>query len=178
MRKIAGLVASALLLSAAATPVAAQARGYFGFGAGLSLPTGDFGDDFKTGWLGQVVAGITGASGKIGARIDGQYVRHSPDGGTGHLRMIGVNGDLVWTPGKRPANVHPYLLGGIGFYNGKFSGGGDGESDLAFNLGAGVQVHIKDGMDFFAEGRWISVRSDPQSTNFIPIVLGLRFGGI
>jgi opacity protein-like surface antigen len=179
MRKITGLAVTALLVGAVtATPATAQARGYFGFGAGLSLPTGDFGDGLKTGWLGQVVAGITGASGVIGGRIDGQYVRHSPDVGTGHFRMIGVNADLVWTPGKRPAKMHPYLLGGVGFYNGKSSGAtADGDTKFAFNLGAGLQVHLKDGMDFFAEGRWISVRSDP-TTNFIPIVLGLRFGGI
>ncbi len=179
MRKITGLAATALLFGAiAAQPAAAQARGYVGFGGGLSIPTGDFADGFKTGWLGQVVAGITGPSGVLGGRIDGQYVRHSPDVGTGHIRMIGVNGDLVWTPGKRPAKMHPYLLGGVGFYNAKASGATDGETKFAFNLGAGLQIHLKDRMDFFAEGRWVSIRSDPGSTNFIPIVVGLRFGGV
>jgi opacity protein-like surface antigen len=178
-RKTTGLVAAALLVGmVAATPGSAQARGYFGFGGGLSVPTGDFAEGFKTGWLGQFVAGITGASGMIGGRIDGQYVRHSLDVGTGNVRMIGVNGDLVWTPGRRPAKLHPYLMGGVGFYNAKASNATEGETNFAFNLGAGLQVHLKEGMDFFAEGRWISVRSDPGSTNFIPIVLGLRFGGI
>jgi opacity protein-like surface antigen len=108
-----GLAAAALLMAVTAQNATAQARGYIGFGAGLSLPVGDFKDCCKTGWLGQVIAGVTGASGMIGGRIDGNYIRNSVKGTGGlHSTLLGANLDLVVTPGKRPAKVHPYLLGG------------------------------------------------------------------
>lgn len=178
MRRITGLVATALLFGgAAATPAAAQARGYVGFGAGLAIPTGHFQDCCKTGPLGQVVAGITGASGVLGGRIDGMYIRNGVSGtGTGHVTHIGVNADIVFTPGKRPAKLHPYLLGGLGFFNSKL--GNFSETKFAFNLGAGMQVHLGGRMDLFAEGRYLSVQTEGGSTNMVPITLGLRWGGV
>lgn len=177
-RKITGLAAAALLAGTlGASPALAQARGYIGLGAGVALPMGDFKNCCKTGFLGQVVAGITGASGMLGGRIDGMYIRNRVKGtGTGHSTHVGVNADLVWTPGKRPAKVHPYLLGGIGFFNSKF--GNFGETKFAFNLGAGLQVHVGGRMDFFGEARYLSVQTEGGSTNMIPIAVGLRWGGI
>jgi hypothetical protein len=173
-----GLATVALLLVAgAAAPVAAQARGYIGFGAGASIPIGDFADAAKTGWLGQVMGGVTSANGMLGGRIDGTYGQNSFKGtGFGKLKLLGVNADVVITPGKRPAKAHPYFLAGVGFYNAK--AGGDGDTKLALNGGLGIQIHAGNRMDFYAEGRFISVRSEGGSTNFIPITIGLRFGGI
>ena len=178
MRKITGLAATALLFGAiAATPAAAQARGYVGFGAGVAVPTGDFKNCCKTGFLGQVVAGITGASGVLGGRVDGMYIRNNVKSpGSGHATHLGVNLDVVWTPGKRPASVHPYLLGGIGFFNSEF--GNFDETKFAFNAGAGLQVHMGAQMSFFGEARYLSVQTTGGSTNMIPIAIGLRWGGI
>ncbi|HEU5220368.1 MAG TPA: outer membrane beta-barrel protein [Gemmatimonadales bacterium] len=182
--RLAGLSVMALLLAGATRPAAAQARGYVGFGAGVSVPLGDFADDYKLGWLGQVVAGVTGASGKIGGRIDGMYARNALKGTGGfHLGLFGANADIVFTPGKRPAKVHPYILGGVGFFNAKLGGpsgytGGSSSTDFAWNLGAGIQIHTSSKMDFFTEARFISISSDPSSTNFLPISIGIRWGGI
>jgi len=178
MRKITGLAVTALLLGAiAARPAAAQARGYVGFGGGLAFPTGDFKNCCKTGFLGQVIAGITGPSGVLGGRVDGMYIRNNVKSpGSGHSTHLGANVDVVWTPGKRPAKVHPYLLGGIGFFNSKF--GTFDETKFAFNAGAGIQIHLGNRMDFFGEGRYLSVQTDGGSTNMIPFAIGLRWGGI
>ena len=176
-RKLVGLAVTALLITGAARPANAQARGYVGFGAGLSLPVGDFKTCCKLGWLGQVVAGVTGANGVLGGRIDGMYARNSVKGtGGGSLKLLGVNADLVWTPGKRPAKVHPYLLGGLGFFNVKSSGAG--QTKFAFNFGGGLQIHSGDRMSIFTEARFISIKSSGGSTNFIPISVGLRWGGV
>lgn len=176
-RTIAGFMATGLLTVALAAPASAQARGYVGFGGGLSLPTGNFGDVYKTGWLGQVIAGITGPSGMFGGRIDGTYVRHSRDGVPAEsIRLLGANADLVVAPGSAAAKVRPYLLGGVGFFNSKAEGF-DGVTDFAFNLGGGLSVKAGSKMSVFLEARYISVQSDPSSTGFIPISIGLRFGG-
>jgi opacity protein-like surface antigen len=179
-RTIAGFVATGMLTVALAAPAAAQARGYVGFGAGLSLPTGDFGDGVKTGWLGQVIAGITGPSGMLGGRIDGMYVRHSWEGtADGSTTLFGANADLVVSPGSGASKVRPYLLGGVGFFNGKDKVAGvssDGETKFAFNVGGGLQVKAGSRMHVFLEGRYISVRTE-NAIGFIPISVGLRWGG-
>ena len=178
-RALAGLAAG-LLTVALATPATAQARGYVGFGAGVSIPTGDFADGVKTGWLGQVVAGITGPNGRIGGRIDGMYIKHSFDGvDDASDRLLGLNGDLVFTPGMAESKLRPYLLAGLGLMNAKTHVGyleTDGDTKLSFNLGAGFLVRAGARMSLFVEGRWISIRTD-DATNIIPISVGLRFGG-
>jgi hypothetical protein len=179
-RKIPGLMAAALLFGAvAASPAAAQARGYIGFGPGVSLPMGDFGDAAKTGWLGQVFGGITGPNGVIGGRIDGMYVRHSLEVPDASTALIGANADLVVSPGSAGAKIRPYVLGGVGFFNAKTEVGsveGEGQTNVAFNLGGGLTFKAG-GMAVFVEARYINVSTDPSSSSFIPIVLGLRFGG-
>lgn len=176
MKRIVGRMAVAgLALILVAGPASAQARGYLGFGAGVNVPVGDFADAFKLGWLGQVVAGITSANGKIGGRIDGSYSKNSVKSpGTGHVSLIGANADIVFTPGKRPAKVHPYFLAGVGFYNNDNAD----ETKFALNGGAGIQIHTGGKLDVYTEARFVSVRTDGASTNFIPITLGLRWGGI
>ena len=180
-RLVAGLLVTGLM-SAAAVPASAQARGYVGLGGGLSIPTGDFGDSFKMGWLGQLIAGITAPSGRFGGRIDGMYARHSLDDvDEGSTTMLGANGDLVFSPGSADARVRPYLLGGVGFYNVKGEVGDvefDGVTDFAYNFGAGIRFGGGGGrMSFFVEGRYISIQTEGSSTGFIPISVGIRWGG-
>jgi hypothetical protein len=179
-RIVRGVLVAGVVASIAAGGAQAQARGYIGFGGGVSIPSGDFADGVSTGWLGQVVAGITGPTGKIGGRINGSYTRHSfdtPLDDDPNIRYIGVMGDVVFSPGSGEAKLRPYLLGGLGFQNGKTNTvTAQGETDFAFNLGGGVNFAMGR-MKLFIEGRWLSVRSDPGSANMIPISVGLRFGG-
>ena len=178
-RVLTGLVALGLVAGAAA-PAGAQARGYVGLGGGLSVPTGDFADGVKTGWLGQLIAGITGPNGRFGGRIDGMYVRHSWEAvDDASTTLFGANADLVVTPGAEGAKLRPYILGGVGFFNGKQKVGGvsgEGETKFAFNFGAGVNIKAGARMSVFAEGRYISVRTE-DAIGFIPISVGLRWGG-
>ncbi len=182
-RMLAGLVASGFLMAAAAAPAAAQARGYIGFGAGAAIPTGSFADGDKLGWLGQVIAGITGPSGRLGGRIDGGYSRHSFKGTTsGHDGLFGANADVVLNFGMTTSKARPYVLAGVGFYNVKSTGTGTAsysvsETKGAFNGGAGVNIKTSGNMAVYLEGRFISIRSSPSSLNFVPFSIGLRWGG-
>jgi opacity protein-like surface antigen len=181
-RSLAGFIAGGVLTLALAAPAQAQARGYVGLGAGLSIPTGDFKDFYKTGGLGQLVAGITGANGMLGGRIDGMYIRHSLDTDVvdGSIQLLGANANLVVTPGSMDAKLRPYILGGVGFFNGKEEIDGDesdGETKFAFNLGAGAQMKLSGQMALFLEARYLSIRTD-DPISLIPIVLGLRWGGM
>lgn len=179
-RIVRGLLVAGVAASMTAGGAQAQARGYIGFGGGVSIPSGDFADGVSTGWLGQVVAGITGPTGKIGGRINGSYTRHSFDtllDDDPNIRFIGVMGDVVFSPGQPDAKLRPYLLGGLGFQNGKDNTAtAEGKTNFAFNFGGGVNFAVGR-MKLFIEGRWLSVRSDPASANMIPISAGLKFGG-
>lgn len=176
-RSMASMAAALLVLIAIAAPLQAQARGYVGFGGGVSMPLGSFGDAVDTGYLGQVIAGITGASGKLGGRVDGMYLTHGY--GPYNYRIIGFNADVVFTP-SAGGKAAPYFLGGLGMFNGKSTGTGvvsDGSTDLAFNLGGGLTIKAGARMSFFAEARYISIQTEGGKTAFIPISVGLRFGG-
>jgi opacity protein-like surface antigen len=183
-RMLAGLVASGFLMTVAAAPAAAQARGYIGFGAGVAIPTGTFADGDKLGWLGQVIAGITGPSGRLGGRIDGDYSRHSyKSPGIGHDGLFGANADVVLNLGTKSSKARPYVLAGVGFYNVKSTGAGGTYSTGtsftkgAFNGGAGVNIKTSGNMAVYAEGRFISIRASGGSLSFIPLSIGLRWGG-
>jgi hypothetical protein len=177
-RIVRAVLVAGVVASVAASGAEAQARGYIGFGGGVSIPTGDFGDAFGTGWLGQVVAGITGPTGVIGGRVNGTFTRHSHDTvNDASVKLLGAMGDLVFSPGSGEAKLRPYLLGGIGFQNVKEEVGAleVSETELAFNFGGGVNIAMGR-MKLFIEGRWLSVRTDP-SANMLPLSIGLRFGG-
>jgi hypothetical protein len=179
-RIVRSVLVAGVVASVAAGSASAQARGYIGFGGGVSIPTGDFADQVNTGWLGQVVAGITGPTGKLGGRINGTYTRHSFDtilDDDPNVRIIGAMGDVVFSPGQPEAKLRPYLLGGLGFQNAKENTAtADGETNFAFNFGAGVNFGMG-GAKLFVEGRWLSIRGDGGSTSLIPLSLGIRFGG-
>jgi opacity protein-like surface antigen len=186
MRRIAvGLMGPALMLALMAAPAAAQRanhhHAYIGIGGGLALPTGDYADAFKTGWNLDALAGFTTRGGIWGGRVDLMWAQNNLKLGlNGHERLLGLNGDIVLTPGHRPANWHPYLLAGIGVYNGKETATGvsGSETKFAFNGGAGVQIHTGHRSDVFLEGRFVSVRISGNALNFVPITVGFRWGGV
>jgi hypothetical protein len=154
-------------------------RGYFGIGGGLGIPVGDFGDLAKTGWLGQAIGGFTTRGGVFGARADVSFGQNSMKLAAGKLQLVGLNTDVVLTPGHRPANFHPYFLAGVGVYNAKPISGAAGSSQtkLALNTGVGVQFHLGHRTDLYVEGRLLSIRTQ-ASTNLIPLTVGFRWGGI
>lgn len=185
MRRVAlGFVALCVMVAATAAPVTAQkkdikTRGYIGIGGGLAIPVGEYGDLAKTGWLANLIGGFTTKGGIFGGRADAMWAQNSITNADGHERLLGLNADLVLTPGHRPANFHPYFLAGVGVFNARESAAGisGSETKLAINVGAGVQIHTGHRTDVFLEGRWLSIRAN-NPVNLIPLTLGLRWGGI
>ena len=190
MKRLAlSILGSGILLLGTAVSAAAQTkavkrdvstRGYFGVGGGLAVPVGDYGDIAKTGFVANAIGGFTTKGGIWGARADIMWAQNSLKAEDGHERLLGLNLDAVITPGHRPANAHPYFLAGLGVYNGKDTNPAVSGSStkLAINAGAGLQVHTGHRTDVFIEGRFITVRTSGTALNFIPIVLGIRWGGV
>ena len=176
-RIIVGTAALGISLTLAARPAGAQARGYVGFGGGVGFPTGGYNTLVKTGWLGQVVAGVTAPRGRIGGRIDGTFAKNNLGIGGGYDRFLGVMGDLVLSPKPGRSATRPYLLGGIGFQNGKNSLLQSTDTKFAFNAGVGVTIKLGIQTSVYAEGRFLSVRTSPDAYNMFPVSAGLRLGG-
>jgi opacity protein-like surface antigen len=83
------------------------------------------------------------------------------------------------------ATFRPYLIGGGGVYNFKTTGTNDlgtivstDNSTTKFGLNAGAGFDFKLGsVGLFLESRFHDVFMSGQDLKFVPITLGLRFGG-
>ena len=185
MRAFRRVVLGAVLLgTVGAAPAAAQGA-KFSVGGGLTLPLSDFGDAASTGFHGLAAVGFQPANLPVGFQIDGMYQRFgledAPDDFDGHFQVIQGTANVVYTfTTAEESTFHPYLIGGVGLYN--FKAGGDdlpdsdSETDFGINAGAGFDFQAG-AVGLFVEGRFHNVFSDPDNTNFIPITVGVRFGG-
>jgi opacity protein-like surface antigen len=173
-----GLVLLAVMaLVVAARPASAQSIRW-GLGAGLLMPTGNYADFDKMGYT----AGLGGTynlPGGVGIRADVSYGTSSEkDGITAHdTKIMGGMASVVYSFAS--AGLKPYVLGGLGLSNVKFSSGGTDASStkVSFGVGAGVAFPLGTGGNrLFAETRYTSVSTEGSSTTFLPIVVGISFG--
>jgi len=175
-------VALAVTLGSLAGVAAAAAQGArFGLGGGLLSPTGDYKDLDKTGWHGLVRVDFSIPMSPVGIRVDGLYgqTSHKAQFGSGNSKGIGGLASLVWNIPVPALMVKPYVLAGGGFFNLKTTipsfSVDTSESKFAYGVGAGARIGLGP-VNFFVEGRYVSVQTDP-STKFIPITVGVLFGG-
>lgn len=170
------MLATALVFAASTAQAQAAAESRFGVKAGIALPMGDFAD---AAGLGFHVGGHVGIPLKnaLSLRIDADYGRYSgeDDLGIDNASLLGGVVNLVYKI-ETQSELKPYILGGLGFYNWKFEGGGVtvDDSDLAFNVGVGYDFKMG-GKSLFTELRFLSVQTDGDALNTLPIVIGLRF---
>ena len=116
--------------------------------------------DFQYSPPGYGAVTASGASKPLGANVDGVY----------EFRSAGI--------------FRPYVLAGVGIYSfavrveapvyGVFSD----SSVTKFALNGGVGVEVAAGSQtLFIEGRYFSLSSEASTTTFVPIMVGVRFGG-
>ena len=152
----------------------------FGIGVGPLLPLGDYSTADKLGFHALGLVQIPIPNTPIHLRADLMYAQTSHKNGvSGNSKLIGGTIDALYHLGDHHASVRPYILGGLGYYNVKatFSGGSASQSKIAFGLGGGVLFGLGASMHGFAEARYMSVQTSGGSTAFVPITLGLMFGG-
>lgn len=171
----------------------------FGIAAGLLVPTGDISDFQSTGWNLQGFVDWTSRTQPFGLRGDVSFGSLSGKtisaGGTAFnasdLHLFSVTGDAVWMIHPSQGSLSrttPYLLAGIGVYHSSFSVGGVSSADnsntnFGINFGGGVLYRLS-GFSAFGEIRYHNVFSGAESgtggnssAHYIPIMVGLRFGG-
>lgn len=163
----AAMVAAALLV-----PAVTLAQVSLGVAGGLTMPTGDATNSVKSGYNLTVALGIKPPVAPIGFRVDAMW--NSLDAkatGADPLRVLGGTANLTVSGPMLPMG---YLIGGAGMYNFSSSGSSNSNTELGFNVGAGLNIPLT-GFSTFLEARYHHVNAEQGSFQFIPITFGLRF---
>ena len=180
-----GIITLAMGSALYATGAQAQATPVqFSVGGGLDLPLGDFDDAAKVGFHG--LAGVSYAPAEwkgFGIQADGNFSRFSDD------TPLDIKFQLIYGTANaiykfqtaETSRFKPYLIGGVGVYNFDAKGddvptGVDSETKFGINAGAGFDIGAGS-VALFLEGRFHDVFTDGSNVKFIPITVGVRFGG-
>jgi opacity protein-like surface antigen len=164
----------------------------FSLGGGVGVPLSDFDDIAKLGWHGLAAVSFVPTGWPVGFQVDGQYQQFKLDEdvvGSGSLKdriILGTANVVYKFKTSETSTIRPYLIGGGGVYNLKTTGSSDvgtvidtDNSETKFGLNAGAGFDFKAGsVGVFIEGRFHNVFfSDSSDLTFIPITVGVRFGG-
>jgi outer membrane protein with beta-barrel domain len=167
-------------LSLAAANMAAQTPVHFGLGGGVSIPSGTTSDGLKTGWHGMALVQILPAASPVGFQIDGAYQQLNFDGGGGKDQVIDGTANVVYEfKTSSETRFRPYLIGGGGVYNIKAKpdvGPSPSSTKFGINAGAGFNFGAAN-TSLFVESRFHNVFVTGSDFHFIPITVGVRFGG-
>jgi Outer membrane protein beta-barrel domain len=190
--RIVSRAVAAVLVTMALSASAARAQGAeFSLGGGLGIPLSNFDDIAKLGWHGLAAVSFVPTGSPVGIQIDGQYHQFKLDNdvvGPGSLkdRFIFGTADAVFKfKTAETSPVRPYLIGGAGVYNFKTTGSSDvgtvistDNSTTKFGVNGGAGFDFKAGSaGLFVEGRFHNIFTSGKDVKFIPITVGIRFGG-
>jgi hypothetical protein len=174
---------------------------YIGVQGGAAVPTGNADDIYKTGFNVDVPLGWQSLTTPWGLRLDGSYNQLTGDSfsATGVSSFDAANAKL-WAgmldltlkfPNGQARNGF-YVMGGGGVHHftdlvrsvtfdtdpvtGTTSATIHSQNDTKFgwNAGAGISFGIG-AADLYVESRFVSIMTDGNSTNYVPIALGVRF---
>lgn len=169
-----------LTLVLGATMLRAQGA-EFSIGGGIGVPLGNFDDAVKIGWQGTAAVSFVPRNLPVGIQVDGSYSQfgdESPLDVKSQLIYGTVDGVYKFESSEE-SRFRPYLIGGGGVYNSKETGSDAlGGSSTKFGLNAGAGFDFKVGSaGVFIEGRFHNVFFPGPDLQFLPLNLGIRFGG-
>jgi opacity protein-like surface antigen len=185
--RLVGIAALALVPAIAAAQDATTKTLSFGVSGGASLPIGDVGDFYNTGFnvTGHLLLSPASIP-KLGFRADVSFdswkakeiLGVDPDVS---LRNIGVSASAIFKS-SNPMSIKPYVLGGLGVHNAKASGsfGGTGsgstesETNVGVQAGGGLEFQLS-GFTTFLEAKFVNSFTESKSTTWIPVTFGIRF---
>jgi len=181
MNRFTKFVAVAALMMTPAMVSAQSSAVGFGLSGGLSVPTGDLGDAVDAGYS---IAGhvfLKPSSMKsLRFRGDVSYDRFAYKGNVdGDYSSLGFVGNAIIDM-TTSGGVKPYVLGGLGAFNGKTSesiGGANvsvSSTNVGIQVGGGLTFQLS-GFSTFLEAKYVNVFADPKSRGYIPITFGVRF---
>ncbi len=153
----------------------------FSLGGGLGIPLGTFDDLVKIGWHGIAAVSFVPRTSAVGIQVDGSFSQFSDESPFDIKSQViyGTANAVYKFQSSEDSSFRPYLLGGVGVYNSKATGNDALEGSttkFGINAGAGFDFGAG-GTSLFVEGRFHDVFTDGDNVTFIPITLGIRFGG-
>jgi hypothetical protein len=176
---LAAFIALPALVSAQDTPRPVS----FGVSGGLSIPMGDLGDSYSSGFnvTGHIMfrpASFTNLSFRGDVNFDRFGAKDVDDV---NFRFLGGTANGIYAfPQSTPGMVRPYVLLGVGMQNSKISvdvGNGsasNSSTDVHLQGGAGVNFQLS-GFTTFVEAKYVNVFGDGSSVNWLPVTFGIRF---
>lgn len=170
-RSLIGISTLALGLVLVATPAHAQ----FFVAGGVTLPSGDFGDGFKTGWVANAGVTVTSfANGRAKLWAEGLYGQNKVDAtvetdlkSTQIAGFASVTYDL--TAGS---TTTPYLIGSVGYVSQKISVSDASQTEGGIGFGGGAGVSFG---KFYVEGRYLTASIADGTTAFMMATVGILF---
>src|SRR6266550_2048824 len=175
MRIVAGV--AVVLGSGALAPgaLAGQRHVYGGGGVGVVSPTGSLGGVDQVGWhvVGEALGSLTGP---LGFSVDAMYGQTGHKSGVaGKTTLAGGTGNAgIWL-GRATGRVRLLLLGGVGAFRVNVdvpSFGSTAATKLALDGGGGLLIGSSRRRGFLTV-QYVTVRTAPQTTAFIPISAGV-----
>ena len=70
--------------------------------------------------------------------------------------------------------MSPYVIGGVGMYNGKVNGATESTTDMGLNGGVGLRFSLG-GLSTFGEVRYHHVFAEGTAYNYVPLTFGIEF---
>jgi len=170
----AGIVAIALALAPRSMHAQSNAV-HFNLAAGVTLPTGTFGDRNDVGY--HVTGGLVvmQPGNPVGFRAEGMYngFNEKTTNDNSHAGAITVNATYGLSRNSRTKTSSLYVIGGIGYYSTRepfFSS--ESNSDIGWNAGGGFEFPLT-GFSAYFEARYHYVSN--ADVRFVPISFGLIF---
>ncbi len=181
MNRLAKFAAVAVMLMTPAMVSAQSSAVGFGVSGGLSVPTGNLGDAVDAGYT---IAGhvfLKPATMKsLRFRGDVSFDRYAYKGNVdGTYTSLGFVGNAL-VDVSSSGGVKPYVLGGLGAFNGKTSttagsvNVSTSSTDVGIQVGGGLNFQLS-GFSTFLEAKYVNVFAENNSTGYIPITFGVRF---
>ena len=159
-----------------------QAQGAeFSLGAGVGVPLGTYNDVVKMGWQATGAVSFAPGSLPVAIQLDGSYSQFSDETpfDIKNQLMYGTANAVYRLQSAEDRQFGPYVIAGVGVYHSKETGNDAlGGSATKFGLNAGAGLDFKAGRaGLFLESRFHNVFTDGPNVKFIPLNLGIRFGG-
>lgn len=169
-----GIVAIVLVLA----PTIAHTQSnttHFNVAAGLTLPTGAFGDRNDAGYNVIVGLGMKQHGSSLGFRAEGIYNEFNEHGTNDKSHAGGITANALYdlATNSRTNTSSLYLIGGIGYYSTRepfFTT--ESQTNIGWNVGGGFEFPLS-GFAAYIEARYHTVSN--TVVRFVPISFGLVF---
>jgi hypothetical protein len=148
---------------------------HFNLAAGVTLPTGTFGDRNDAGYNLIVGLGLKQRGSALGFRAEGIYNEFNEKGTDDKSHAGGVTGNVVYdlTTNNRSNTSSLYVIGGVGYYSTREPFlSSESQTNVGWNIGGGFEFPLT-GFSAYVEARYHAVSN--TDVRFIPISFGLVF---